>query len=80
MMVQPVEPLKLGLAYGIDDPDDGDLNAGNRAKNQRINLNAFYSFNSALVVMLEYANIQTDYLEGDTATDNRVQAAVQYNF
>jgi hypothetical protein len=80
LLVTPLQPLTLGLAYGIDDPDDGDLNAGNRSKNERWNVNGFYSLNADLVLMLEYANIKTSYQDADDATDNRVQAAVQYNF
>jgi len=80
LLVKPVAPVTLGVAYGLDDPKDGDLNDGNRSKNERINVNAFYSLTKSLSVAIEYANIKTSYKETDSATDNRVQAAVQYNF
>ncbi len=80
LLLKPMADVTLGAAYGIDDPKDGDLNAGNRSKNERININGFYNVNKSLVLMLEYANIKTKYLDADDATDNRVQAAVQYIF
>jgi hypothetical protein len=76
----PTEKLCFGLGYSVDDPDDEDLNPGMRAKNEQVFVNAFYKINPAVTVMAEYANMTTDYVEGEDATNDRVQLAIRYGF
>ena len=72
--------FSLALGYGVDDPDDEDLNVGNRSKNEQVFANAFYKVNAAVTAMAEYAFMTTDYLEKADATSDRVQLAVKYTF
>lgn len=76
----PTDKLCFGLGYSVDDPDDEDLNPGMRSKNEQVFVNAFYKINPAVTVMAEYANMTTDYVEGEDATNDRVQLAIRYAF
>jgi predicted porin len=76
----PTAKLSFGLGYSVDDPDDEDLNPGMRSKNEQVFVNAFYKINAAVTVMAEYANMTTGYLEGEDATNDRVQLAIRYAF
>jgi len=80
LLYDPTEKLCFGLGYSMDDPDDDDLNPGMRAKNQQAFVNGFYKLTPAVTVMAEYANMTTDYVDGDEACNNRVQVAVRYAF
>ncbi len=51
-----------------------------RAKNQQAFVNGFYKLTPAVTVMAEYANMTTDYVDGDEACNNRVQVAIRYAF
>jgi predicted porin len=82
-LVNITPQFNINVGYGVDDPDDDDLNIGNRELNTRIFANAFYSFDPAMTVALEYSHMKTEYkCEGDTenADNDRVQAAAIYTF
>ncbi|NLF21550.1 MAG: hypothetical protein GX590_00135 [Lentisphaerae bacterium] len=66
------EKLALGAGYGIDDPDDGDLAAGQRARNSRLYGNAIYALTTAASVGVEVSQIKTEYKEQDSADALRV--------
>ncbi|MDA3799352.1 MAG: hypothetical protein PF692_09755 [Kiritimatiellae bacterium] len=80
LMYFPTEKLNLNLIYGIDDPDNEDINEGMRSKNTVIGVNGYYSFTKALIGCLEYQRIETDYYMQQEAEDNRFQAAMKYVF
>ena len=80
ILYDPTDKLAFGLGYSIDDPDDEDLNAGMRSKNEQVFGNVAYKFTAAVTGMAEYAHMVTDYAGGDDATDDRVQVAMKYAF
>jgi hypothetical protein len=80
LMYFPTQKLNLNVIYGIDDPDNEDLNEGMRSKNTVIGVNGYYSFTKALIGCLEYQRIETDYYLMEEAEDNRFQAAIKYIF
>ena len=73
VLYDPTDTLCFGLGYSMDDPDDGDLSPGMRAKNQQGFVNGFYKLTPAVTVMAEYARMTTDYVDGDDASNDRVQ-------
>ena len=74
------ERLNWNLSYGMDDPDDQDLNAGNRSKNQIVLTSVYYKITSAVTAAFEYSYLNTSYKDQANAADNRVQGAMIYNF
>jgi hypothetical protein len=80
LVLDPVEWLNCNLGYGLDDPDDGDLNKGNRSKNELLFANVFFKLNSAVTLGFEYSHMTTSYQEASDATDNRFQGSAIYRF
>jgi hypothetical protein len=80
LVLDPVEKINLNLGYGLDDPDEDDLNKGNRSKNELLFANVFFKVNSAVTLGLEYSYITTSYKEASDATDNRIQGSALYKF
>jgi len=80
VMTDPTEHLNWNLGYGLDDPDDDDLNSGNRARNTTIFTSLYYKLTTAVTVGVEYINMTTAYLDEDDATDNRFQGSMIYKF
>ena len=80
LVLDPVETINLNLGYGLDDPDDDDMNNGNRSKNELLFANVFFKLNSAVTLGLEYSYITTSYKEASDATDNRFQGSALYKF
>jgi len=64
------------LTYGIDDPDDDDLNFGQRSKNQNISASAYWNFSNNLTWAFEYSHMKTEYLFSDDASNNRFQSSL----
>jgi len=75
-----LDRCNLNVGYGLDDPDNGDLNSGNRSKNEIIFSSLYVKITSAVTAALEYANIVTSYASADDATDNRMQGSMIYKF
>jgi hypothetical protein len=80
VVLNPTTDWNFNLGYGVDDPDDADLNAGGRAKNTRLFFNAFYKLTKAVTIAAEYSIITTDYRGASDSTDNRVQFSTTYKF
>jgi hypothetical protein len=80
VVLNPTARWNVNLGYGVDDPDDADLNAGGRAKNTRLFFNAFYKLTKTVTLAAEYSVIKTDYKGAADATDNRVQFTTHYQF
>ncbi|MDD5678864.1 MAG: hypothetical protein PHW60_12880 [Kiritimatiellae bacterium] len=72
--------LNWNMAYGIDDPDDLDLNDGNRSKNQALITSVYYKITSAATAAFEYYYMTTSYKGQSAASDNRFQGAMIYKF
>jgi hypothetical protein len=80
LLWDPTTKVSVGLGYSVDDPDDEDLSAGMRSKNEMYLVNVAYKFTPALTGMAEYSQMTTGYLEGEDATNDRVQLAMKYTF
>ncbi len=76
----PFGDWRFNLGAGVDDPDDADLNAGNRTKNQVVYGNVIYSINEAVQVGLEIADLETKYKGQQDADALRVQTSLIYKF
>lgn len=80
LLIDPVDSVKIALNYSIDDPDDADLSKGNRSKNELIMANVSYALTPDVTLAAEYSRMKTSYLDGDDATNDRVQGAAIYKF
>ncbi len=80
LLIDPTEKWSFSVGYAIDDPDDDDLSAGNRSKNEQVLANAFYKVTAAVTAMAEYTHMVTDYKDQDDAVNDRVQVAMKYAF
>lgn len=80
VMLDVTKTLNWNLGLGIDDPDDDDLNTGNRSKNGMFFTSLYYSINDAATLAAEYSLMQTSYLGGDDASNNRLQLSAIYKF
>ena len=80
LLVDPTDKLSFGLGYAIDDPDDENLSAGNRSKNEMIWLYGAYKITPAVSAIAEYSQMTTDYLGKPDATNDRVQVSMKYIF
>jgi len=81
----PYDDWSFNVGYGVDDPDDADLNAAARTENTVLYANVIYSVNEAVKVGLEIADLETKYkpAAGAAATKGdatRVQASMIYSF
>jgi hypothetical protein len=74
------EKLTLGLGYGVDDPDDGDLGKGARTRNSRAYGNAQYALTPATSLGFEVSSLETKYKEGDTADSVRLALSGTFRF
>jgi len=77
---KPNAKLWFNVGYSYDDPDDADLNAGQRALNTTYLINTYYQLFAPLRLGFEYINVKTDYLEGDEVTNHRLMGSVIYSF
>lgn len=80
MLVQASAALTLGAGYGVDDPDDDDLAAGGRARNERLFANLFYQLTPAVTLAAEYSRMTTDYKGGTEAEADRIHGSMIYRF
>ena len=80
LMLDPVEKINLNLGCSLDEPDEDDLNKGNRSKNELLFANVFYKFNSAITLAFEYSNMETSYLDEEKSSNNRFQGAAICKF
>lgn len=79
-MVNVCESINVNAMVGMDDPEDGDLSAGMRSKNQYLGANAYYKWSPEMEFALEYVNLTTSYMDSEDETDNRIQGSVTYYF
>jgi hypothetical protein len=80
-VVQKVsDPLRLGLAYGLDNPDQDDLAPLTRARNQAVLLTAWWDFTPQLGFGVEASRWWTAYVDTETAVAWRGDVAVYLGF
>ncbi len=72
--------VKFSAGYGMDDPEDEDLNTGDRVYNQCVYGNITYKLVDPVSVGFELSQWQTDYLDGEQAKTMRAQTSFQLNF
>ncbi len=80
LLIDPTDKWSCSLNASVDDPDDGDLSAGNRSKNELLMANAFYKLTTAVTLAAEYSHMKTSYKDRDAASNDRVQVAAIYRF
>ena len=80
LLIDPTDKISFGLGYSIDDPEDEDLGAGMRSKNEYVWIYGSYKFTAALMGIAEYSQMTTDYLEKPDANNDRVQVSMKYTF
>ena len=80
LMMHPTRKLNVNVGYALDDPKDEDLNAGNRTKNRSVFASVFYPLVPGAMVMFEYMNMQTSYIDLPSGNNDRFQLALAYNF
>lgn len=71
---------QFNLGAGIDNPDDGDLNAANRSNNYFVAASSYYDIAPGLTVAAEYSYMVTDYLQRASAANHRVHGSVIFKF
>lgn len=72
--------LSFHLAYGIDDPDDNALKAGQRAKNSTLMASVFYKPTANFQWALEYSRLNTEYRLGQTNDASILNLAFAFSF
>ncbi|MFH1476525.1 MAG: hypothetical protein ABIH24_03405 [Verrucomicrobiota bacterium] len=80
IMTEPIKNLNWNIGYGFDDPHNGDLNKGDRARNTSIFTSLYYNLTTAVILGIEYFNMTTAYLQGEDVCDNRLQGSMIYKF
>lgn len=71
---------QTNLGFGIDDPDNDDLNAGNRSRNAFYFANVLYNLIAPVNLGLEYSYWDTDYKNRRGGVNNRIQTSVIYSW
>jgi len=79
VLINITRQLNWNIGYGMDAPDEADLNAKNRSRNQVLFTSLFFTI-KPVTFSVEYSNMKTSYKDADSATDNRFQGAVCYMF
>ena len=80
LLYDPTDKLSFGLGYSVDDPDDDQLNAGMRSKNENIWVYGAYKITAAVSAIAEYSHMTTEYFEKSDASTDRVQVSMKYTF
>ena len=68
--LRPAFAWELGGGYGMDDPDDGDLAAGGRAKNVAIEGHLHWRPGGGLLFGFEFRRLETTYAAGKLAANH----------
>jgi hypothetical protein len=72
--------VNVNAGYGVDNPDDKDLNTGDRAVNTRKFASAYYKATSAVTFAFEYSRLHTEYKKQGPVNGDRFQGSVIYKF
>ncbi|MGE9294780.1 MAG: hypothetical protein ACQKBV_00615 [Puniceicoccales bacterium] len=76
----PFERLNWNLAFGLDDPLDGDLNPGMRNYNLDASTSLYYQLTSYLTLAAEYSYLETGYKNAPNAMAHRIQTSAFVEF
>jgi len=77
---RPAKTWTLSAGGGIDDPENGDLSAGDRSRNVAYFANAVYSLNERTTLGFETLWQQTSYVGGGDGDNLRFQSALTFRF
>lgn len=77
---RPVEKWQYNAGFGLDDPDNQDINIGMRDKNTFYFVNANFKLIPPLTLGLEYSYWDTDYKNLYEGKDNRFQFSAIYSW
>jgi hypothetical protein len=78
--IKPHDDWEINIGYGADNPDNDDLSAGKRSKNDVVFANVRYAVLKDLVLGLEFSHLTTDYRAARDADDNRIQFSTILTF
>jgi len=78
-LIDLTQRLNLNLGYGLDAPNQSDLNAKDRSRNETIFTTLYYNI-KPITFAVEYVNMTTSYKDAASATDHRVQGSVIFTF
>ncbi len=78
--IDPNDKVRLGVGFGIDNPEDGDLDVGARTLNRSVWGNFFYDFTDYLSTAWEVSWWATDYKDRGEGTAFRFQGAMIFSF
>jgi len=79
ILIDLTQRLNWNLGCGLDAPNQSDLNANDRSRNETLFTTLFYTI-KPITFALEYFNMTTSYKNAASATDHRVQASVIFTF
>lgn len=78
--VKPVDKWTCGVGVGMDNPNDGDLNKGDKTQNVTTFGNVKYDITKALCTGLEISYWNTQYKDKSTGDSVRFQTSLIYTF
>ncbi len=78
LQVKVVPNVVFHLGAGLDDPDDSDLNPGDRSKNVAMYLNAVYVLSNMFKTGFEYSHYETEYLEEEFTGSEHCSVSENY--
>ena len=78
--IGPVGPWLYHVGAACDDPDDRDLNAGDRSQNLSFFGNALYRINEAVTAGVELSHWETLYQSRGSANSVRAQGSIIFAF
>jgi hypothetical protein len=70
LKIKPTANWWMNLGYSVDDPEDNDLNLGQRSKNETLLVNTYYKVASPVTLALEYFRVDTSYKGSDQILEN----------
>ncbi|OGV66923.1 MAG: hypothetical protein A2498_07470 [Lentisphaerae bacterium RIFOXYC12_FULL_60_16] len=86
LVFDPAKKWNFNVGAGMDDPNDADLNAGGRARNQYLMASVWYKMNDQVHWAFEYSNLETSFkglpagAGKDEGVNDRFHGAVFYYF
>ena len=76
----PFDQWRFNVGGSIDDPDDNDLNDGDRSQNLSYWGNVLYDLNEAVQLGLELSYWDTEYKNQEDGDSVRIQSSLTYKF
>lgn len=76
----PYNDWIFNLGATLDNPENDDLNAGDRSRNVSYFTNSIWQMNEALQIGLELSYWETNYLSNNDGDSYRIQSSIKYKF